>query len=90
MGYKSQLHKHGFKLSTSTENNSNDEYYNILNDMPIQIVPTQQGTNEWHLCHSFSFISSTMLELMTVLNWYNLDWSQYLEVKQFYSKHTNE
>ena len=50
------------------------------------MVTTQQGTKEWHLCRSFSFTSSTMGEVMTVLDRHNVDWPEFKVVRQFYSK----
>ena len=76
------LHKKGFATNTQIEyeddNNNdvterNDCYYELFNSMPVEMVTTQQGTKEWHLCRSFSFTSSTMLDLMSVLKRHKVD-----------------
>ena len=38
------------------------------------------------MCRSFSFTSSTMFELMSVLDRHNVDWPEFKEVQRFYSK----
>ena len=93
------LHKKGFKLAQSIydkdENSderelTNDTYYDLFQNLPVQMVTTQQGTKECYLCRSFSFTPSTMGEIMAVLDRHKVDWPEFRVVKQFYSKQAFE
>ena len=57
--------------------------------MTVEMVTTQYDTKEWHICRSFSFTSSTMLELMTVLSRHKVAWPEYLAVNNYYLKQAN-
>ena len=92
---RSKLHKKGFNTTNQIDyeddeyndvEDRNDGYYELFKEMPVNMLTTQQGTKEWHMCRSFSFTSSTMLELMSVLDRHNVDWPEYKEVQRFYSK----
>ena len=92
---RNELHKKGYRLSASIYNSkdnqderesTNDVYYNLFESLSIKMVTTQQGTKEWHLCRLFSFTSSTMGELMIVLDYHKVDWPEFKIIKQFYSK----
>ena len=78
---------HGFHLSQNKKDemidctNTNNTYYNILRNRSINMVTTQHGSKEWHICRSFPFTSSTMVEVMAVLERHKLDWHEYLYVK---------
>ena len=88
--------KKGFEISTEIKcedkdnNNKNDYHYNLFEAAPVNMITTQQGTKEWHICRSFLFTSLMMLEIMAILNWLNIDWPEYISVKQFYSKEASK
>ena len=53
------------------------------------MITTKNCTKEWYICRSFSFTSSTMLELMSVLSRYEVDWPEYQVVRRLYNKQEN-
>ena len=86
------LHKKGFDTNTQIEYENeyindvferNKIYYDFFKSMQVEMVTTQQGIKEWHVCCSFSFTSSTMLEMISVLKCHKVDFPECLAAQNY-------
>ena len=88
-----KLHKTGFKVCEKRLTGQNcfstslfDDYYGLFCSCAIEMVTTSQGSNEWHFARPFAFTSSTISDILVVLNHHNIDWPEFQTVRSFYSK----
>ena len=86
------LRKKGFNLAYSKhvekdiKDLTHDLYYELFQALQIKMVTVRQGGKEWHICRPFALTSSTVKDILAVLNRHNVDWPEFISVRKFYSR----